>query len=277
MTAQQTLAPDFAEAWEAWHAAKDADLRAPHGFLAVTAVHWLTARRTPYDDAPGAWSSTDDGVVVDLADGESLTLGDGAVVTGRHCFGVIPERGGVEARAGEAVVEVAKRGGHDLIRPRNPQNPRRLAFSGTPAYAPDPAYVVAGRFTAYDEPVPTTVGSVVDGLEHVYGAVGELTFELGGSRQSLVAFPGAPGSLLVLFSDTTAGVTTYGAVRSLSVPAPDENGDVVLDFNRAVNLPCAYTPHATCPLPPAGNRLAVAVEAGDRIPEPFADPAEAQR
>jgi uncharacterized protein (DUF1684 family) len=61
-------------------------------------------------------------------------------------------------------------------------------------------------------------------------------------------------------------VTTYAANRSVAVKAPDEHGRVLIDFNRAVNLPCAYTPHATCPLPPAENRLAVAIEAGEKKP-----------
>jgi len=30
-----------------------------------------------------------------------------------------------------------------------------------------------------------------------------------------------------------------------------------------VNPPCAFTPFATCPLPPEQNRLAVRVEAGE--------------
>jgi uncharacterized protein (DUF1684 family) len=41
---------------------------------------------------------------------------------------------------------------------------------------------------------------------------------------------------------------------------------VVLDFNRAVNLPCAFTDFATCPLPPAGNHLPFEVTAGELIP-----------
>jgi uncharacterized protein (DUF1684 family) len=83
----------------------------------------------------------------------------------------------------------------------------------------------------------------------------------------LTAFNGyEPGQLMVLFTDATSGVTTYAANRSLRIPPPTVDGQVTLDFNRAVNLPCAYTDLATCPLPPAENRLPVAIEAGEQIP-----------
>ena len=64
----------------------------------------------------------------------------------------------------------------------------------------------------------------------------------------------------------TSGVTTYAANRYVTVAAPGPDGEVVLDFNRAANLPCAYTDLATCPLPPTENRLPVAIEAGQQIP-----------
>ena len=102
---------------------------------------------------------------------------------------------------------------------------------------------------------------------HVYEAPGEIRFELDGQDLTLTAFNGhAPGTLSVLFTDATSGKTTYAANRSLTVGAPDADGRVTLDFNRAVNLPCAYTDLATCPLPPAENRLTVAIEAGEQNP-----------
>ena len=70
----------------------------------------------------------------------------------------------------------------------------------------------------------------------------------------------------MLFTDATSGVTTYAANRSLTTAAPDADGGVLLDFNRATNLPCAYTDLATCPLPPAENRLPVAIQAGEQTP-----------
>ena len=39
-----------------------------------------------------------------------------------------------------------------------------------------------------------------------------------------------------------------------------------IDFNRAYNMPCAYTEFATCPVAPAANTLTFAVEAGEQIP-----------
>ena len=120
---------------------------------------------------------------------------------------------------------------------------------------------------AFDQPRPTTVGAAVEGIRHVYEAPGEIRFRLDGRDLTLTAFNGhAPGSLSVLFTDQTSGKTTYAANRSLTVGAPDRDGRVTLDFNRAVNLPCAYTDLATCPLPPAENRLPVAIEAGEQIP-----------
>lgn len=257
----------FVRDWEEWHAHHEEVRADPHGFLAITGLHWLDTTPTRFDDAPGAWSTTGEGtVVVELADGEELVL-DGRALRGRHDFGVIPERGSLFPAAGDAVIEVAKRGGHDIVRPRHPLHPARTGYTGTPAYTPDPRWARTGRYLPFDTPRPTTVGAVVDGLQHVYDAPGQVEFELGGTTHRLTAFNGAtPGSLFVLFTDATSGVTTYAANRSLALPAPDEAGRVPVDFNRAVNLPCAYTELATCPLPPAENRLPVAVEAGERTP-----------
>jgi uncharacterized protein len=257
---------DFTADWNAWHKKHQDRLAAPDGFLAITSINWLTEIPTRFPDAPGEWAADDSGVTVDLAPGEELTL-DGVRVSGRHHFGQIPERGGVFPEDAAGVYEVAKRGGNDILRPRHPDSALRAGFRGTPAYAPDPRWVIRGRYGPFDEPRNITVGSVVEGLEHVYASPGVVEFEADGQSLALTAFNGsAPGSLHILFTDATSGVTTYAANRSLQVPAPGADGAVTLDFNRATNLPCAYTEFATCPLPPAENRLPLAVEAGEQIP-----------
>jgi uncharacterized protein len=266
---------DFTGRWEEWHRRHEGIMADRHGFLSITNIHWLDAEPRRFEDAPGAWCSDGGGVNVLLDEGEELIV-EGQPRTGLHSFGVIPERGSRYAYWGDNAVEVAKRGGYDLIRPRHPSNPLRVGYSGTPSYRPEPKWAVNGRYHPFSQPRPTTVGAAVEGLEHVYHAVGEVEFTLAGLELRLTAFPGPqPVHLLVLFTDATSGVTTYGANRSL-VLEPEPDGSVVIDFNRAVNLPCAYTDLATCPLPPPENRLAVAIEAGEKIPRERLDPAVAQ-
>ena len=256
----------FQDRWDQWHAEHEKRRADPHGFLAITGLHWLTGTPQRLEGAPGEWSTGPQGVTVALADGESLTV-DGAEITGTHTFAPLPERADRTVGYGDAKIEIARRGGFDVVRPRHPDNPVLTGYSGTPAYPADEKWVVTGVYRAFDEPQPTTVGSVAEGIEHVYESPGRIDFTLGGSRQSLIAFNGGtPGSLSVLFTDATSGLTTYAANRSLAVAPPAEDGTVTLDFNRATNLPCAYTEFATCPLPPTGNRLAVAIEAGEQIP-----------
>lgn len=266
MTISDVSELSFTEDWANWHKQHETLLASKHGFLAITSLNWLTGTPQRFPDAPGSWRTGPGGVTVVADEGEDLVV-DGQPIRGEYAFAPIPERGGINAVCGDAVIEVARRCGHDIVRPRHPGNPLRLNFAGTPAYEPGRHWVIPGRYVRFSEPRPTTVGSVVDDLLHVYAAPGEVQFEVDGQPLRLTAFDGKlPGTLNLLFNDATSGVTTYAANRSLHVAAPDADGLVTLDFNRAVNLPCAYTDLATCPLPPAENRLPIAVEAGERIP-----------
>jgi len=44
-----------------------------------------------------------------------------------------------------------------------------------------------------------------------------------------------------------------------------EDGRLVLDFNFAYQPSCSYDPRWACPLAPPANRLAVRIEAGERL------------
>jgi uncharacterized protein (DUF1684 family) len=95
---------------------------------------------------------------------------------------------------------------------------------------------------------------------------GTALFELGGRELGLDAVLEADDAeeLFFIFKDATARHETYGAGRFLYAARP-RDGKLILDFNRAVSPPCAYTPYATCPLPPDQNVLPVRIEAGERI------------
>ena len=257
---------DFSTAWNAWHEAHEAQRADTHGFLAVTGLYWLDQNPTPIDGIPGRWSTSEAGPVVELETTESLIV-DGQQVTGHFAFGMLAERTGRTAFSNDIAIEVAKRGGHDIVRPRDPQNRLRTHYRGTPTFAPDASWVIEARYEPFETPRQVTVGAAVEGLQHVYEAPGVVTFDVDGSPLSLTVFNGhAPGTLLALLTDATSGVTTYAANRSVSIEAPAVDGRVTVDFNRATNLPCAYTDFATCPLPPAENRLAIAIEAGEKTP-----------
>jgi uncharacterized protein len=78
--------------------------------------------------------------------------------------------------------------------------------------------------------------------------------------------PGVPDeSLQIFFRDETSGQETYALGRYLDLEAL-EGGAFLVDFNRAYNPACAYSPHYNCPVPPPENDIPVAVSAGEMTP-----------
>ncbi|HEX3778702.1 MAG TPA: DUF1684 domain-containing protein [Pseudonocardiaceae bacterium] len=254
----------FTADWREWKSGRERDLAEQHGWLALVSLDWLDETPRRYADLPGRWWQDAEAAYLD-PDGAQL-FHQGEPITEVRRFELVNSGAGTRVVAGELEIEIARRSGY-LIRAHDPKAAALRDFHGVPSYEPEPNWVLTGRFEPFDEPRPTTVGAVVEGLSHVYTAPGIVRFEYAGAEYTLTAFNGKQGiGFNILFTDATSGVTTYGANRSLAVPEPDENGLVKLDFNRATNLPCAFTDFATCPLPPAGNRLPFGVEAGEKLP-----------
>ncbi|GAA1247240.1 DUF1684 domain-containing protein [Pseudonocardia aurantiaca] len=251
--------------WASWHAEREEDLRAPHGWLSLTALHWLDAEPRTFDGLPGWRASGDGGVEVAAAEAAGLVVG-GAPVTSTVRLEPIDGLPGVLVEVGPRTVEVARRTDSYALRVRDPEATTLAEFVGVPAFPVDARWVVEGTFEAYEQPRRITVGAVVDGLQHFPTAVGVVRFAVDGSEHELVALQGKAEGLVLHFRDATSGESTYGGGRVLQIRGADDHGTVRIDFNRTLNLPCAFTAYATCPLPPAENRLAVAVEAGERNP-----------
>lgn len=248
-----SAATEFETEWQLWRAEREKALRAEHGWLSLTALHWLTDEPASYPDLPGTWHAEGDDVVVSGIDGVNrLTPGEGAP--------------GIEVPDGTRVIEVIRRTGAFALRVHDPAAHELADFDGVPTYAPHAQWQIDGTFTPYERARVVTTGAVVEGLEHHHPATGAIAFTVDGVESEVVAFAGAGNDLKVLFTDATSGKTTYAAARILAVGEPDANGHVVLDFNRASNLPCAFTDYATCPVAPADNRLSVAIEAGEKTP-----------
>lgn len=255
----------FAREWKAWHLTREANLKEPFGWLSVTALHWLGTEPHRFDGVPGIWSvrgaETGGGVFVELTAGEELFI-DGERVHGTFSFDVLRERQSITMRTADFAVEIARRGGHDLLRPRHPDAPALATFHGVEAFEPDQRWALRAHFVP--DPHAVTVGSVLEQVQHQYTSPGTVSFEWDGQQYALTAFSGRePDTLQVLFTDATTAISTSALCRVLFIPAPEEDGTLLLDFNRAVNPPCSFTAHATCPLPPSENRLPFAVEAGE--------------
>ena len=256
---------DLAGEWAAWHAEREDVLRAPHGWLSLTGLHWLVGEPRSYQDLPGTWRARDGGadITAEAADGVVV---DGAVVDGTARVEPVDGKPGVLVTVGERRVEVIRREEHVALRVRDPQAPTLQRFSGVPAFPVDASWVVTGRFEPWSAPQRIDVDTVIDGLGFHPTAVGTVRFTVGGAEQELVALAGQEVELKLHFRDGTSGHSTYGGGRTLSTDEPAPDGTVRIDLNRTINLPCAFSAFATCPLPPAGNVVTVPVEAGEKTP-----------
>jgi uncharacterized protein (DUF1684 family) len=155
------------------------------------------------------------------------------------------------------------------LRVKDLQAPTRTGFHGLRWYAPNAAYRVHARWIPYNPPKMLDVPTVLGTTTHM-PAPGAAEFTLDGKVVRLEPVLEDPNAtdLFFILRDATSKTTTYGAGRFLSTELPDHGvsqpGEVWLDFNRLVNPPCAFTPYATCPLPPPQNRLSVAIPAGEQ-------------
>jgi uncharacterized protein len=243
----------FEAEWNQWHSEREQYYGDPLGWVSLTGLYWLSDEFETVDDLPGRWRADADAVYVEGIDGtDRLEPLEGAP--------------GLLVEDGQRRIEVIRRTGSVALRVHDPKSPHLQAYHGIPTYPPSEQWCVAGTFAPYKQPKNITTGAVVEGLEHHHTGAGVIDFELAGVALQLVAFGTSTGGLHVLFTDATSGVTTYPAARSLSIGAPDADGTVTLDFNRASNLPCSFTDYATCPVAPAENKLTIAIEAGEKNP-----------
>jgi uncharacterized protein (DUF1684 family) len=160
---------------------------------------------------------------------------------------------------------IIERGPRTIVRVRDANSPALAAFAGRRWFAVDETYRVEGVFTAYDPPQPLAITNLLGDTSGQFSP-GFVSFTLDGETRKLDATAWREGGLVLHFRDATNGTLTYGGGRALITSAP-QDGLVTLVFNRTTNLPCAFTEFATCPLPPQQNRLPLAIEVGELLPE----------
>lgn len=249
---------------ERWRAQREASLKADDGWLTVTGLFWL--KEGP--NSAGAGAANDIRLprgperlgVFELRGGKVTFHGaDGRTLAMQTDKAGSP----TPLTSGDLTMFVIERGRRYGIRLKDKQSQYRKEFHGLEWFAIDERYRVTARFVPYNPPKSIPVLNVL-GDTTVQHSPGFAEFTLNG--QSLRLEPVEEGDqLFFILKDRTAGKQTYPAGRFLYAARP-KDGTVVLDFNKAYSPPCAFTPYATCPLPPKQNQLPVRIEAGEKNP-----------
>lgn len=258
---------------EQWRAQREAELKGPGGWLSLAGLFWLKEGANSVGSDP----SSDIALPAGAAPAHAGVLRFHAGTTTYEPAGPVdatldgkPTRGGVigaddSARPailgiGRLSLAVIHRGDRYGIRLRDPESEARRGFTGLRWYPVRAEYRVTAEFHPYNPPKLLMVANVL-GQTSREPSPGYAEFVLGGKRFRLEPTV-EDGTLFFVFRDLTAGHTTYPAGRFLHSAMPS-GGKAILDFNEAYNPPCAFSPYATCPLPTPGNRLPIAIEAGE--------------
>jgi len=267
--------PDYA----AERAARAKGLSEPYGWLSLTALQWLKPGVTTVGSAAdnsvvlaGApahlvtFEVKDGKVAVTAADaslelhGRSLRAGGFPSVVGDG------EDDDSALTSGRLRLWVIDRSGRRYLRVKDPQAPTRTHFHGLRWYPPNQHFRIEARWVPDSPPHVMHVANEIGQVTPV-SVAGHVEFEFEGKKQTMLPMEAEKDGLWFVFRDATYRSTTYGGGRFLTTDPPsnglDHPGTVVLDFNQAVNPPCAYSPFATCPLAPPEDRLTVAIPAGE--------------
>lgn len=256
MDARAKTAADFEAAWQRWQEARWRLVAGPHGIAALADTVWLSGEERSVEGVAGRWRADGDAVVGAGLAGSGYERTDGAPVAD-----AVTLRAGETLRAGDGLVRAFVREGVPALRRIDPRAERRVRLQSIAAWRPDPEWVVEAHWMPRDEPIEV---EQVDGHRTTQGGAGTLELTLLGERRTLTATRGE-GELAIVFRDATGDDDAY-PFRFLRPALPDDAGRTTLDFNRSFLPPCAFSDHYVCPMPPPGNRLDLAVTAGERRP-----------
>lgn len=275
--------------WEkdlaAWRVDHAADLQKPDGWLALAGLVWLDAG----DNSMGSGGDNKVKLPASAPAHVGVLHIEGTTVSLRTPTGGFPagllvdgkpaaagelhtssdnDKGNPRMTIGSLNFYAVKRGERFALRIKDANSAARVGFQGLKWYPANEHFRVTAKWIPYNPPktikLATMIGTAYDAP--VPGAA-EFTLDGKAYRLEPVTEDKPPVKLFFILKDTTSATKTYGACRFLytGLPAGGLNkvGELVLDFNHLENPPCAYTPFATCPLPPAGNRLKIALPVGE--------------
>jgi uncharacterized protein len=269
---------DYVHEIERWRAARESELRADDGWLTLVGLFWLSEGRNsvggaatnavplPDTSAPARLG------VLELRSGVVRLIpepGTALRVNGKPAAtqALRPQPGDYDVLSiGSLTFFVIKRGDRFGVRVKDRESPARREFAGLRWFPIRDDRRVRARFVAHATPTTIPIANVLGNVDS-WPSPGYAVFTLDGRECRLTAvLDGADAKeLFFVFRDLTTGEETYPGGRFLYADMPVD-GEVVLDFNKAHSPPCAFTPFATCPVPPKENHLGVRIDAGELNP-----------
>jgi uncharacterized protein len=258
---------------EQWRDQRETSLKADAGWLTVAGLFWLKDGANIAGSAPSNEILLPRGPakagVFEFHSGKTVFHPDDGVrilVNGKPAGAAMQLKSDSEGDPDQVAFDgltmfVIHRGDRYAIRLKDTASKFRKEFTGQHWFAVDPSYRITAKFVSYPTPVKMSVPNILGEMDKEESP-GYAVFSLHGRELRLDAVLEGD-QLFFIFHDETSGRETYASGRFLYSDLAKE-GKVVLDFNKATNPPCAFTPYATCPLPPKQNRLPVRVEAGEK-------------
>lgn len=247
----------YEEEIAAWHQQRITSLKRPHNWLSLIALDWLHEGENPVTGFGVVTLNKGTVSFRSLPDVQAKlrgeTFSNGALQTDVD-----------KIEVGSKAFVVIRRGARCAVRMWDANAETLKKFTDIERFPVSKEWQLKARWEAYEKPKPVKIQSIIPGYVEDYVMPGVAIFTLGGKEYRLepVGEQGAR-QLFFIFGDKTNGNETYGAGRFLYTDPP-KDGTIVLDFNKATNPPCAFSPYATCPLPPASNCLSVRIEAGEK-------------
>jgi uncharacterized protein (DUF1684 family) len=265
-----------------WRVQRVQRLTKPDGWLSLVGMHWLERGQTRVGsgtgngtriaagpDHVGIVTLDKDGTVrFDPEPGAGITIdGQPAQAGSVLVSDADPTREAsvVAFNKGDASFIVIKRGDRYALRVRDALAPTRTGFPGLAYFPIDPAFRLRARFTPHPPGQKIEIVNILSIVEPMDNP-GTLTFDKDGKSFTVETIDEGDHRLFLVFADRTSGHDSYAASRFVYANYPGKDGTTILDFNQAYNPPCAFTAYSTCPLPPAQNRIDLAIEAGEKKP-----------
>lgn len=267
---------DYVREIESWRDQRAQRLKSPTGWLSLVGLEWLkpginTVGSAKDNDIVIAKAPAHLGKIEWNGDKVSAQLGadsgamiDGQLVSRAELLDDSHEKPTTISFSTVNFYLVDRAGGKKGLRIKDSEAETRTHFLGLDYFPVDPSWRIEAKWVAFDPPHTLEIPNVLGTIDSMK-VPGKAVFEHGGKSFELLPVLETEDAdeLFYIIADKTSGKETYGAGRFFYSAMP-KDGKVVLDFNKAYNPPCAFTPFATCPLAPPENRMGVAVNAGEK-------------